>query len=392
MIQIVDRLGMNETIKEKDKIELFKNIDFCEPQPYQKVVRVIGKKGNNANKSVITTYHENGFLKEYLEAMNNRAKGVYREFYTDGTKKIEAYVMEGVADLSEPAKLTFLFEGDCTVYNPKGEIEVVFPYKKGKLSGNVNYYHESGNIKKSVPYMDDLIHGEALVYDQEGVLIGSTNYQKGIRHGHSFFKGDLHTPSFEETYDSGKLMQAKYHDFLGQKIAKIQDGFGKQIIFENGKIKKEVEYQNGYIEGSIKVFYPSGNLESIYHLHQDAKHGPEWVYFDEKELKPKLFLTWYQDELHGSQKSWYADGNLESQREMIHNLKHGQLIAWYRQGGVMMMEEYEQNKLMQGSYYHRKNQEKASEVIDGRGVAYLFDADGFFLQKVRYEKGDIVNE
>ena len=392
MIQIVDRLGMNETIKEKEKIELFSHINFEDPQPYQKVVRVMGKKGDKTHKTIITTYHDNGFLKEYLEAVSNRAKGIYREFYPDGTKKIEAFVMEGVADLTESAKLTFLFEGDCTVYSPNGQLEVIFPYKKGKLSGNVNYYYENKMLKKTLPYEDDFLNGEAQFFDKLGTLLGSTNYQKGKKHGKSIFVGDQNTPYFEEFYDEGRLIDAIYYDFDKKEIARIENGFGKQIIFENKKLKKEIEYQNGYIEGVVKNFYPSGNLESQHQLHQNAKHGPEWLYFDEKQLKPKLFLTWYQDELHGSQKSWYSDGNLESQREMIHNVKHGQLIAWYRQGGVMMIEEYEQNKLKQGAYFHRGNQDKASEVIDGKGLATIFDADGFFLQKVRYEKGEIVNE
>jgi hypothetical protein len=58
----------------------------------------------------------------------------------------------------------------------------------------------------------------------------------------------------------------------------------------------------------------------------------------------------------------------------------------------MLIEEYDHDQLMNGTYYSKATQEKVSEVQMGTGIATIFDPEGYFLQKVRYEKGTILNE
>ncbi len=392
MIQVVDRMGMNETIKQKEKLKNFEGIDFEKPQPFQKVIRVFQKVGNGLTKSILTTYHENGFLKEYLEASSHRANGKYKEFYSDGRLKIDGHVIEGIADLTDSAKQSFVFDGICKVYYPSGNIQAEISYQKGKLEGESVYFFDGGTTEKKIPYVQDKIHGKASFFNEKEKLIGFTEFAFGKKHGQLIFYGDSKTPYFEELYQNGCLEKGKYWDFDNEIVGEIQYGFGNQVVFENGHLKSVIEYRKGVPEGIIKTYYASGNLESQYSLKNGAKHGEEWVYYDHKHSIPKLFLSWYEDQLHGSQKSWYEDGSLESQKEMIHNQKHGQLIAWFKTGGVMLMEEYEMNKLKDGSYYSKTSLEKVSHVVNGKGIATIFDKDGFFLHKVRYEKGEITGE
>ena len=392
MIQVVDRMGMNETIKQKEKLKNFEEVDFEKPQPFQKVTRVIQKKGTNLPKSIITTYHENGFLKEYLEASSHRAHGKYKEFYSDGNLKIEGQVIEGIADLTDAAKQSFIFDGICRVFFPNGNVQAEINYQKGKLNGENTYFYSDGTIEKKIPYFDDKIHGKALFFNKKQQLAGSTEFVMGKKHGCLIFYGDLNSPHFEEFYKDGYLEKAIYYDFDNQILGQINKGFGRQIIFENGALKKEIEYQKGLPEGFVKTYFSSGNLESQYSIKNGSKHGEEWIYYDHKTSIPKLFLSWYEDQLHGSQKSWYEDGSLESQKEMIHNQKHGQLIAWFKTGGVMLIEDYEMNRLKDGVYYSKTAIDKVSCVTNGKGIATIYDKDGFFLHKVRYEKGEVAGE
>jgi antitoxin component YwqK of YwqJK toxin-antitoxin module len=392
MIQIVDRLGMNETINEKEKIQRYATTDFLSPQPFQKVVRVYQHQESQPVKMIITTYHESGMIKEYLEVKGHRANGLYQEFHDNGRLKIQAHVMEGIADLTEAAKMSFIFDGECKVYNDQGRQVALFHYSQGKLDKEACYYAADGSLEKKIPYRQDRIDGIAQRYDAAGQIIGATAYQEGVKEGRSFFLGNSTELPFEEFYHQGKLLQATYYGLSGQVLSKIVDGFGICSITENHRLIKEVEYRKGEEEGLVKTYYPSGRLYEVYTQINGQKHGDEWVYYDDDNRTPKLLLTWYQDELHGSQKSYYPNGNLESQREMVHNLMQGQLIAWYQRGDLMMMEEYEHHRLQRGVYYKIHSQEKVSEVEDGSGIATIFDGDGLFVQKVIYAKGEIIDE
>ena len=391
MIQLVDRVGMNETIKDKERLKKFSDIDFNKPQPYQKVTRILTKK-NSPQKSIITTYHENGLLKEYLESSSNRACGFYREFYSNGVMRIEAQVIEGIADLTDSAKSSYVFDNFSKVFYNNGTLLASIRYEKGKLDGESVYYYMNGKIEKKLIYKEDLLNGKALFFDENEALIGFTEYKHGVKEGPLVFYGDHKSPAFEEWYEKGLLNKAKYFDFFGNELSCIHEGKGIQTVFEDGKLKKQIEYFKGMPCGETKLFYPSGNIQSQFYILNGSKNGSEWIYFDEENKKPKLFLSWYQDELHGSQKSWYESGSLESQKEMIHNLKHGQLIAWYESGQMMLIEDYDHGKLKEGLYFSKNSKEKVSSITEGKGLATLYDKDGFYLHKIYYDKGEIVNE
>ena len=78
-------------------------------------------------------------------------------------------------------------------------------------------------------------------------------------------------------------------------------------------------------------------------------------------------------------------GCRESQKEMSQNKKNGHSIAWYADGSLMMIEEYEQDKLMLAeSIIQRASVFSISTVTDGKGLVTLFDGDGNFISKIEY--------
>ncbi len=68
-------------------------------------------------------------------------------------------------------------------------------------------------------------------------------------------------------------------------------------------------------------------------------------------------------------------------------MKNGVSTAWYRNGNLMMIEEYEQNKLIRGDYFKKGEKVPVSQVIQGKGTVTSFDADGHFIQKIPYLNG-----
>ena len=43
--------------------------------------------------------------------------------------------------------------------------------------------------------------------------------------------------------------------------------------------------------------------------------------------------------------------------------------------------------LISGKYYKKNSQTPISEIIDGNGVATLYDEEGIFLHKIPYQNG-----
>ena len=98
-------------------------------------------------------------------------------------------------------------------------------------------------------------------------------------------------------------------------------------------------------------------------------------------------LTWHEGILQGPMKTWYENGQLESQRELCDNQKQGLLTAWYKKGDLMLVEEYEDDKLLKGEYYRLGEKVPASQVEKGKGIATLFNPEGNFSKKIPYQEG-----
>ncbi len=383
-VQIIDRNGVNETISQKERLEVYQKVNFLNPQPYQKVVRVFKRDNEGKVLSHLTTYHNNGEIFQYLEVLGGRAKGEYKEWYENGNLRILAHVMEGIGDLSPDAQTSWIFDGESKVWDVGGKLIAELFYQKGKLEGEALYYHLNGNLSQTIPYKNDVIEGEKKVYDLEGVCIGATQYVGGIREGKSVFFGDKKISPREEWYEKGLLISGKYWNFEGVLTHEIKEGSGVRPDYREGYLATEHEYLGGRPEGSVKTYRKSGDLESIYHIANGAKQGEEVLY--SKEV-PVMQISWMDDEIYGTVRTWYPNGNLESEKEMIQNKKQGKYIAWYEDGHLMMIEEYENDNLVNGKYFKKGEEFPQSRVVQGAGIATIFDAKGNFLRKTEYQKG-----
>lgn len=389
-IQLVDRNGFKETISSPERLKCYQNTDFFTPQPYEKVMRVYARNMQGKTPSKLTTYHSNGEVWQYLEVVNGRAYGTYREWHDNGQLRLELTVIEGVGDLSEEAQLSWVFDGYSYAMDERGHKLAEIYYERGKLQGPALYFYPNGKIKKTIPYEGNMIDGDILYYNPEGVLIGKTPYVRGERHGLAIFKGDEEQPPYSEEYQNNLLFEATYHDFSGKIIANINKGDGKCPLFEQGKLLNVMEYKWGRPEGEMQKFDERGRLESLCHMKDGVKYGEEWIYYpscEGEKLQAKLYLQWNNGVIQGISRSWYPNGVLESEREMYNNCKHGISSAWYPDGSLMLIEEYENDQLYSGTYMKKGSLSPVSLVTKGEGVATIYDTEGVFSKRISYKKG-----
>ncbi len=387
-INLIDRNGISETITNAERLKKYANIDFLTPQPYQKVLRVFATDSQGNIDATITSYHPNGQLKQYLEASNNRAFGLYREYYLDGVMKLEAYVIGGTADLNTAAEKTWLFDRCSNAWNQDGNLIAQIQYTKGDLNGYSIYYHSNSNVWKRVPFERNEIHGILEIYLESGDLLQTTEYTHGTKTGRSlrYWNGSL--IASEECYNKGLLTTANYYDKCGQPICSIESGEGYLALFSKDGIAELHEYHNGVLDGEVKVYDSNERLTKIYHKKNSLKHG-EYVEFYEQKPESgtpihKLSIMYDQGHIQGIVKTWYENGIQESQREMSQNVKNGMAIGWYEDGSLMMIEEYDHDKLARGEYYKKGERIPISQIAQGNGIATLFNPKGHFLRKVNY--------
>lgn len=396
-IHIVDRNGFSETISNKDRLEQFQLTNFLGPQPYQKVLRIYARDSKGNVRSVVTSYHSNGNPKQFLEIMDGRAFGGYREWHENGKMSVCAKVIGGTADITQGAEQTWLFDGTSNAWDEEGHLVAEIPYSQGTLEGIAVYYHASGQVWKRIPYVKGQADGVVEIFRDGGDLLQQVNYVKGRKNGLTTRYWDLNQIASQEEYCDGRLENAQYYDKKGILISEIKHGCGYRATFGKECLNELQEYRQGILEGEVKVYTSQGKFKRIYHVKNNLKHGEEIEYYEqiiknpaqecEGSPLPHLSFNWYDGKIHGPTKTWYSNGILESQREMSNNKKHGLSMVWYENGDLMMIEEYEQGNLVRGDYFRQGEKIPVSQVILGKGTVTLFDANGRYVQKIAYLNG-----
>lgn len=384
-IQTINRNGFSETISNKDRLEVYQKTDFLIAQPYQKVLRVFGRDKNGKSLSKITSYHSNSQPWQYLEAIDGRANGLYQEWYENGQLKIEARVIEGMADLSDIAQASWLFNGSSFIWDEQGNLLADFAYDKGILQGEAHYYYPNGKLAKVIPYEKNVIHGRLTHFDEQEQRIEIIPYKQGEKEGEAFSLWHRNQLKYLEQYQDGLLLCACYWTAQGEKLAQIENGRGKQALFREEKLHAFIAYKEGKPEGLVELYNPDGILISTYTWKAGKKEGEEWEYYPNQN--PKLLMNWHSDRVQGVMKTWYESGVLESQREMSGNKKQGLSLAYYKNGELMLMEDYENDRLIKGSYYLKGKKTACSKIEKGEGIATIYDSEGHFLKKISYERG-----
>lgn len=394
-INIIDRSGLSETISTKDRIANFATIDFLDSQPYQKVLRIYAKDKNGKNLSIITSYYPTGQLKQYAEIVNGRAHGPYIEWHQNGKKKLEAYVLGGNPDIDEKSQVGWSFDGKCFSWNEEGVLVADITYDKGPLEGTALYYHANGALAESIPYRKGQIEGTVEVFDPDGHLIERTLYTKDVKNGESLGFWSSSQSAWKEVWNNNLLQEGVYFDQAGKEICHVHNGSGRRALFSDVGVSEIQEYKKGLAEGEVVLFDDEGRITRRLNVKDAQKHGEEvyyWLTESKTQLTPKLSIEWYQGKMQGLVKTWYEDGTQESQREMSRNFKQGVLMSWYRDGQLMLIEEYEKDRLRRGDYLKKGNSSPVSKIVDGKGTATFYDADGTFVRRVAYKDGKPVDD
>jgi antitoxin component YwqK of YwqJK toxin-antitoxin module len=394
-VVLQDRNGFSETISQPDRLDRLRTQDFTSNQPYQKVIRVYERQPDGSIPSVLTTYYSNGQLHHLLEVVSGRAYGCYQQYYPNGVLRMEAFVVGGVADLTEEAIATWKFDGEARVWTDNGSLLSVIPYRQGELNGLEILYHPSGEPRRETPYRRNQIHGVVRERNAMGLITLESAYVEGRPHGLFTQRSDHGVALAEERWQEGLLIEGSYHlplpQLPGDEQLSVKGGAGWRPAREEQGSWKISQVQGGALEGRVLIVNEMGRLLKCWQERGGQKEGVE-EFFDVNAGTPRLQVTWSEGSLNGPARSYYPSGELESSWEMVNNQRHGKMISRYPKGEVMLMEEYEHEKLMKGEYYGLGDPMPMSRVTQGNGTATLFQPDGRTLRSILVRDGHPVVE
>lgn len=392
-IHLIDRNGLEETISNRDRLAQYQKLNFMTSQPYKKVLRIYERDSRGNVRSVVNTYYENGNPKQFLQILNARANGIYQEWHENGTINLSTHVVGGVPDVTSLAERSWIFDGPSAVWDEDGNLIAEMTYHQGLLEGVSTHYHANGMVWKKIPYYKNQVNGDVEIYTKEGVLLQRLHYGEGKREGESLRYWDCAQLACQEFYCQDKLLNGQYFTKEGQLFSEVKQGCGMRALFGKESVSELQEYQDGVLQGKVKVFNKYGHLKRLYHVKNEIKHGEEIEYYERtlgpvtNDPKIKLCFYWHEGKIQGHAKTYYPEGTAESQKEMANNKRNGVATVWYRDGNLMMIEEYEENKLVRGDYFGKGEKCPTSQVLQGKGTVTLFDAEGHFVQKIEYNHG-----
>ena len=385
-VNIIDCNGLSETITSKDRLKELAFRDFLSPQPFKKVLRIFAKNRQGQTKSVITSYYDNGHIHQYLECINNRANGLYKQWHPNGQQQLIARVCAGIADISEHAFASWSFTGETLSWNEQGTLQARYHYKNGLLQGKAEVFYPTGTKKQVCFYDNNMLEQTFSTFHENGILKESISYQKNKRHGPATGYHSNGSVSWKETYHQDALVNGEYFDANGTLLSGVSDSTGLRSLFDNDRLYAQQEITQGQPKGWTSLFSEHGDLERKFQSDNGKKTGLDFRYYPRSHA-PKLCIEWKDGMLHGTVKSWFPNGKQESQREFCQNLRHGSAMAWYSDGSPQLVEEYEHDKLIRGQYYKKGESSPLSFVEKGHGFVTLFDDEGVVTERIQYADG-----
>lgn len=399
LIHLVDQQEMVETISNDKRLRELQKRDFTSPQPYKKVLRSFRKDGVNRQKGVISSYYPNGQLMQWLETSDGRALGQYREWHSNGQIKISAQIVGGIPDLTPQAQESWQFDQECKAWCEKGQLLAQIAYQQGARAGLEKRFWPTGVLREELSYQSGVLEGSSRQFDEAGHLSQLITYSRGVQEGRGIRYWSSARLSSFEFWERGQLRRGRYWSPDGKLVGSVRGGRGERVLFAQEKICERQSFVEGEQRGRIEYFDLEGHLVRIAHFSRGEKEGQEVLFYtpaakecaesqnQERVLIQKLEMTWQSGKLQGPVRTWFASGQLQSHHERSQNRREGICTCYYPSGQVMLMEHYRLDRLLAGQYFALGDRAPYSTVVDGKGTATLFDETGTLTNQITYQMG-----
>jgi antitoxin component YwqK of YwqJK toxin-antitoxin module len=151
---------------------------------------------------------------------------------------------------------------------------------------------------------------------------------------------------------------------------KEKEGFSR-LYHENRQIPIEQYYKEGVLNGTVKIYYADGTLESIAHTKDGMYIGEFEYYYQDGTLKQRGYYK--RNKINGNLLTYYPNGQLKEVVFIKDNNEHGPFRE-YSSTGILIAE----------GHYITDGENTALE----HGILHLYDKkEGYLIKKMRCRAG-----
>lgn len=251
-------------------------------------------------------YYEDGNMKAL--ATYEGSKGVYTEFYTNGTRKMHCYIKDDERDSlvthyyengqvkSQGMEKGGVKNGDWTYFYKNGNKASEGSYEEGGQSGTWTYFYETGEKSMEGEHENGVKEGEWKVFYIDGTLRGVGDFTNGTGEYKEYYKsgalkisgqmkdGKSHK-EWSYYYEDGKLEgKCNFNKGKGEYVGYYKDGTKRRegFIEDGRKVGVWKHYdKNGEYDGSIVHIYPEDQAEVPMEFDVET--------YEEKETQKKIY-------------------------------------------------------------------------------------------------------
>jgi uncharacterized protein len=383
---------------------------------------------NDKLNGPFTRFYDNGALQTEGNFKDDEKWGNWFEYYNDGTLKTityfiknskvgfefeygvsgnlygkEKYNQDGIIiakylfDFNNVVIDSLLFKTGSSVFNFKdraGNTIMKGTYKNGLLHGNFQSYYSNSQLRMEGEFFAGLNHGEWIYYHPNGKIKSKGSYFHGEKTGlwESFdiFGNKFITYNYQFDLENGLKYWYYNNGNIESEINNYEDNrHGKSVYYaKTGEIREVRYYLHGYYvgysylnaenqlvdtiflengNGSVKAFYPNGNVSTEY--------------------------TFLNGDYHGSYKIYYPGGSLQETRNYNYGNQIDSVCMYYSDGKLFQVINYcSGDRCGERKEY---NPDESLRCIENyrngvlHGLCEYYDCTGKLINAYEFNNGEI---
>lgn len=200
---------------------------------------------------------------------------------------------------------------------------------------------KTGQWKEEYP--DGSPRYEANFHEGEPVGLMTRYFDSGLKSAEMYFdtaRGRCYTRMF---YENGDLAAEGW--FVNQK----KDSVWTYYSDYDGSVRIREPYEEGELHGSVRNYYPDGEVSEEIHWKEDEKSGDWKQYYENGALR--LRGSHEEDMLHGDYEVFYPDSTLKIKGVYREDQSHGTWRYYDESGNEIYTIEFEKGKAVDQKKY-----------------------------------------
>lgn len=138
-------------------------------------------------------------------------------------------------------------------------------------------------------------------------------------------------------------------------------------------------------DGLCRIYFPNGQLQAEFNYDRGKKEGKAYYYHENGQLQKEI--SFKDDLAEGDIYEYNKQGVLTHLYSFAKGMQHGESKAFKENGDLLFHETWQQDQLIQGSYYQKKGEIIAS-IQQGSGFKALYENERL-TSLIEYKKGVI---